>query len=63
MSVSWYDLDAPTASGVTVVQRKSTAVRVQSASASDAVVPAGSVSEMTMPAGSMFGPLFVTVIV
>ena len=63
MSVSWYDLDAPTASGVTVVHRKTPAVMVHSASASLAFVPAGIVSEMTMPAGSMFGPLFVTVIV
>ncbi len=61
--MSWYDLEAPTASGDTVVHRKRTAVRVQSGSASDAVVPAGIVSEMTMPAGSMSRPLFVTVIV
>ncbi len=63
VSVSWYDLDAPTASVVVVVHRKTPAAMVQSGSVSDPTVFTGIVSETTTPAGSMFGPLFVTVIV
>ena len=63
VSVSWYDLDAPTASVLVVVHRKTPATMVQSGSASDPTVFTGIVSEITTPAGSMSGPLFVTVIV
>ena len=63
VSVSWYDRDAPTASVVVVVHRKTPARIAQSASASLPTVPAGMLSVITTPAGSMSGPLFVTVIV
>ena len=62
-SVSWNEIDVPTVSGADVVHVNTPAAIAQSASDSEATVPAGIGSLTTTPAGSTDGPLLVSVIV